>query len=150
MSSKITIRKATWSDLQAITNIAIAVYPQIPADRYEFPYADKYPRDFEKFKFEETKTFLNNDLYPRKDLHSMVAEIEDDAGEKIIIAHAMWDLLALKDKSKVPAMNKLTISKCNKLSAILKMFTRVSSSYHPGKTMCHASRCELEANRVLH
>lgn len=53
------MRPATKADLDAITEVARAGFPDDPGCNYKFPYRDEYPKDFWKWTRLEYEEYLN-------------------------------------------------------------------------------------------
>ena len=98
--AKITIRTATMADVDAIVQIAVDGIPQVPQVLYQYPCTDKFPEDCYRCTTEEIKNFIEN-KNPLSDFLVMVAEIEDQPSPsgKTVIAHTVWDLMAVRQKT---------------------------------------------------
>jgi hypothetical protein len=106
--TKITIRTANLADVDAIVQIAVDVIPQEPQVLYQYPYTDQFPEDCYRCTTEEIKGFVEN-ASPLSDILVMVAEAEDEKSlsGKTIIAHTVWDLMAVGGKKAVVLREEL-------------------------------------------
>jgi hypothetical protein len=98
--ASITIRTATIADLDAIVKIAVDVIPQEPQVLYQYPYTDQFSDDCYRCTTEEIRAFFENGNLG-SDTFVMVAEIEDELvpSGKTVIAHTVWDLMAVGRKA---------------------------------------------------
>jgi hypothetical protein len=84
-----TLRGAIESDLEAISNIALASMPLDPQWPYRFPHASIYPEDHKKY----TRIRYNEHL-ANQSFYIMVAELPSNEDPFITkpIAFAKWQL----------------------------------------------------------
>jgi hypothetical protein len=94
MSSRLIVRQAGLSDVDSITDIALAAMPMDPQWNWRFPLRQEFPMDnytFTRIKYLE---FLEN-----KNGHwrAMIAECQPSGQQKAIaIAFAVWDVRNIK------------------------------------------------------
>lgn len=95
-------------DVDAIVKIAVDVIPQEPQVLYQYPYTDQFPEDCYRCTTEEITGFIKNES-PVSDILVMVAEAEDEKSPsgKTIIAHTVWDLMAVGGKKAAELRKEL-------------------------------------------
>ncbi|OKL62720.1 hypothetical protein UA08_01364 [Talaromyces atroroseus] len=96
------------ADVDAIVQIAVDVIPQEPQVLYQYPYTDKFPEDCYRCTTEEIKGFVEN-ASPASDILVMVAEVDNEKSPsgKTIIAHTVWDLMAVGNKKAAALREEL-------------------------------------------
>ena len=62
----------------------------------------QYPEDCYKCTTAEIRNFIANDN-PLADIRVMVAEVDDESAGKVVIAHTVWDMMAVGLKEKEDA-----------------------------------------------
>jgi len=102
----VTVRKATYSDLDALTSIGIAAFPHEPQWPYRYPHAARFPKDHLKFtrlRYAEWIEASNSG-----DCAIMVAEAPsiDDENQYKVVSMSIWRL-PLVDK---PASDNSAVS----------------------------------------
>lgn len=84
------MRKATKNDLDAITRVIQAGFPDDPGCNYKFPYRDKYPEDFWKYTRRQYEEYLEQ---PEKFAFNVVTVTNEEAGlDDLPIAIGVWDI----------------------------------------------------------
>ncbi|KAK4649347.1 uncharacterized protein QC761_118050 [Podospora bellae-mahoneyi] len=86
----LVMRKATKNDLDAITRVIQAGFPDDPGCNYKFPYRDKYPEDFWKYTRRQYEEYLEQ---PEKFAFNVVTVTNEEAGlDDLPIAIGVWDI----------------------------------------------------------
>ena len=89
LSSNLTLRNATVSDADAITNIILAAFHDTPHWKYGYQYMDKYPREHHDCMYNQIHQALRlTDVYAQVALLPNITEPH----EAVPIATALWAL----------------------------------------------------------
>ena len=93
---KFTLRKANKSDLEDITTVAQAGFPDDPEFDYRFPKRDKYPEDNRKWIRREYQAYLEQ---PEKFTVMIITTPVEKDGQVAsrAIALAVWDMAVLTE-----------------------------------------------------
>tara|TARA_R110002060_G_scaffold15727_12_gene21975 strand:- start:2066 stop:2506 length:441 start_codon:yes stop_codon:yes gene_type:complete len=93
---KFTLRKADKSDLEDITTVAQAGFPDDPEFDYRFPKRDKYPEDNRKWIKREYQAYLEQ---PEKFTVMIITTPVERDGQVAsrAIALAVWDMAVLTE-----------------------------------------------------
>lgn len=86
---QLALRKARPSDLDAITDTAVAGWPDDPGCDYKFPYRKEYPDDFWRWTRVECESYLS-----KGDKFAVMVVVND---EDRAIAFGIWDLAVYID-----------------------------------------------------
>lgn len=89
--SSIAIRAATKTDLDDITRIAQAAFPDDPEFNYRFPYRNKYPEDNWKWTRLEYEEYLDQPEKYGTLIATAPVQSENQVSHRAI-ALAVWDL----------------------------------------------------------
>jgi hypothetical protein len=106
-ANKLTLRAATKADLDDITDVVQAGFPDDPEWDYRFPYSEKYPEDNRKWTRREYDEYLEQpDKYA---VLAATAPVETDGKTSSkVIALAVWDISVLTKSTgggKQPSYN---------------------------------------------
>ena len=88
----LTLRPAKYSDLEAMTQIAIAAFPHEPQWIYRYPYRREYPEDHYIYTRTRYLEWLSAAVTPACSI--MVAEMRTDKDPKAaeVVAFSIWRL----------------------------------------------------------
>jgi hypothetical protein len=89
LDKRLTVRKATLADLDAITTVAQEGFPDDPEFDYRFPYRHQYPEDNRRWVREEYREYLEQ---PEK--YAVVVVTAKDNDDKPV-ALSVWDMKVL-------------------------------------------------------
>ncbi len=97
-SNELILRRATKADLDDITRVAQAGFPDDPEFNYRFPYRHKFPEDNWKWTRREYAEYLEQ---PQKFAVLVVTApvVEDGRTRDRPIALAVWDMAVLKEST---------------------------------------------------
>jgi hypothetical protein len=91
MPAKPALRRAKESDIEAISNIALASLPLDPQWQYRFPHASIYPEDHKKFTLiRYTEHFADQEQGTTWIIVAELPSIEDSSPK--VIAFAKWQV----------------------------------------------------------
>lgn len=97
-AEELHLRLADQDDLDQITDVAQAAFPDDPEFNYRFPYRDKYPEDNRKWVRKEYEEYL---AQPEK-YAVLVATVPKKCDGKVVkrvVALAVWDINVLAEST---------------------------------------------------
>lgn len=92
LALNLILRPATYSDLDAITDLGLAALPDDPIWPYRFPKAKLHPEDHYKFSRLRFSEYLSNVEIGVYAVMVVEASSDDDPSSPKIIAMSMWAL----------------------------------------------------------
>lgn len=107
-SGPINVRAADKQDLDAITGIVKAGFPDDPGCDYKYPYRDKYPDDFWEWTRREYEEYINQPdkfavLVATQPVAADASGSAADQGPSLQldrpIAYAVWDMAVDKEST---------------------------------------------------
>ena len=89
MANGFLLRPATSSDLDCVTEIALAASATDPLDQYRYPFAATYPQDHEKLLRTRLRRYLwDADVGACR---IIVAESKQGGGNAKVVGYAIWE-----------------------------------------------------------
>lgn len=95
------LREATITDLDAITEIALAAFPLDPQWHYRFPRRHEFPEDTENYTKIGYKTFFDAPKETSYVILATIPSLEDPTVTKPV-AMAIWEMTNLKSEVGIP------------------------------------------------
>ncbi len=89
----LTLRAASLDDLEDLTTVAQAAWPDDPQFDYRFPYRDEYPQDNRKWVRQEYREYLE-----QPDKYAVLVVTARDNHDRAV-ALAVWDI-SVRTKQK--------------------------------------------------